>query len=127
MASDHFASFTRELEFRARLFSKPLDAAALGKLRPTAAEVFSVARQAGASPDFVRDYVSTMAAATVRLNDDPGESGQEADEIRILTDDGVLLLADAQWSESWKVGSVTLQSPVHSKHVCTCACVLKCS
>lgn len=102
MASDHFASFTRELEFRARLFRKPLDAAALAKLHPPPEEVLRTARRAGATPDFVRAFIATIASRTVQLEDSADGDGQGT-TIKLLSEDGVLLLADAEWSESWKV------------------------
>lgn len=102
MASDHITSFTRELEFRARLFRKPLDAAALAKLHPPAGEVFRAARLAGASQDSVREYIATVASRTVRLKGS-ADGGVQGTTIKLLTEDGVLHLADAEWSDSWKV------------------------
>lgn len=101
--NESLAAFTKELEFRAGLFRKPLDAHALNKLHPEPCEVFRSARLSGADSEIIKEYISALAARQVQVTDDAGEHS-----VMCLTQDAILLLADvhwAEWSDCWQVRS----------------------
>lgn len=112
-SNESLAAFTRELEFRAELFRKPLDATALKTLGPS--EVFRAARLAGADSELIKEYITALAARKVHLSDDDGDGG-----VRLVSEDGILLLADAkwaEWSDCWQVCSSLRGSPTHHHEI----------
>ena len=92
--------FSSQLEFRAGLFRKPLDANALKKLHPEPDEVFRAASLSGADSEVLKEYISALAARKVQLSDDGGGIF-----VSFLTQDGIELLADSEWRLCWQVCS----------------------
>lgn len=90
-------AFARELEFRANLFRRPLDSEALQKLQPQPCDVFRAARLAGADSEDIKTYISGLAARKVCLKD------ADTPGVPLLTEDAILHLANAEWSDFWQV------------------------